>query len=214
MNLTDSQRTNEEKKAHEWGFQFWPAAESPLALSLNVPLLLTLIPCCLFLPFSVALWSFLCHRDVSCHRCYRSTVERCDYPRRCFSNRLAHSLALRRDVSVVTLSSSQIKRQFHPHSTFTHHGKYSGLNKKNQVRGNFPCLNPGLWDYNLNRHNLIVNNMLIWSSHDKPFILCPEALWPLTPSLPPCHTSPTQRWLLPLAEMYSMLRSAPRGTMK
>lgn len=35
--------------------------------------------------------------------------------------------------------------------------------------------------------------MLIWSPHDNPFILCPEALWPLTPASQtyssPCHTS-------------------------
>lgn len=111
-------------------FSLGPAAESPPALSLNVPLLLTLIPCCLFLPFSVALRSFLCHRDVSCHRCYRSTVERCDYPRRCLSNRLAHSLAVRCDVPVVTLPPSRIKRQFQPFLTLTHYRKHSGLNKK------------------------------------------------------------------------------------
>lgn len=112
----DSQGRNEEETniKTEWGFQFGPCSRKPPALSIDVPPLLTLLSCGLYLPFSVASRGFLCHHHVSCHRCYRSTVERCNCCKGPGAVSLTASLALLLlcDLPVVMLPPSWINRQF------------------------------------------------------------------------------------------------------
>lgn len=109
---------------------FSPATET---LSTDVLPLLTLLPCGLYIPFAVASRAFLCHRNVSCHRCYRFRVEQ----RNCCKGPDAVSLTASLAFALMWSScgdahSFMNKQAISSVLNITHHRIYLDFNKKNR----------------------------------------------------------------------------------